>query len=445
MSSRFPTPSAILRTVSPFGRRTRSDIENFRDHQIRELVAHAYRSVPFYTRLYDSHGVKPHKVRGFGDLPMLPLITKSDLQRATVADLVATGLDPASLKVSRTNGTTGEPLLVRRTRAESRLLKLYYFQAFRSLGVRRGDLAVGTRLPRAGHPVVPYGPFRQLANRVRLYPRAEIVNDHPLELLAELMRLKPEILGGVPGRLSTYAAHWPQTMIDHIKRADWPRMIVTGGERLSAPVRAHLGDTFNAPVRDTYSSAEYNLIAAECPRTGAYHVSDETVALEIVDGSRHVRTGESGQPVGTALHSFASPLIRFALGDIVKRGESACACGVNHSTISDIEGRLIENFELPGGAIFSDQNFEMAVGHAAPWVRQTRISQTSIDHMVLRIAPLRSPSADEIERLKTSVDTFYKHHVTFDVVIDPDLGPDSGEKSRSIIPLAESRASTTAN
>lgn len=435
MSSLFPSPAAALRTFSSLGRRKRSDIENFRDRKIRELVMHAYRNVPFYMRLYDSHGVTPSKVRGIADLPMLPLSTKADLRRTPTSDLVAAGVDPASLRIRRSNGTTGEPLSVMSAPAESKLLNLYYFQAFRSLGVRRRDLAAGTRLPRPGSPVVPPGPLRLLANRLDVYPTADIVNDHPVELLNELMRMKPQVVGGVPGRLSANAARWPEAAIDEIRRADWPRMVVTGGERLSAPVRAHLSNVFCAPVLDMYSSVEFHLIASQCRATGAYHVSDETVALEILDGARQVEVGESGQPIGTALHSFASPLIRFALGDIVTRGASVCTCGVNLSTISEIQGRFMEHFELPDGAIVHDQKIEEAVGYAASWVRQTQVSPIAIDRIVLRLAPLRPPSEEEIAHVKTSVEAFFKHRVSFDVIIDPNLGPDSGEKSRAIIPL----------
>jgi phenylacetate-CoA ligase len=431
----LPRPLLALRTLRSQSRRTRSELENFRDRQIRELVAHAYANVPFYRRLYDTHGISPGKVRGFGDLPMLPLATRSELQRAAESDLVARGIDPRTLRIRRTNGTTGEPLSVRRTSAESALLRLYYFQAFRSLGVRRTDLSVGIRLPRPGsaHPSVNLP--RQIANRAGLYARVTLVAENPMRLLEALKRLSPAILGGVPGLLSTIAARWPAEAREEIRSANWPRLVVTGGERLTPSVRTHLRDVFGARVLDMYSSHEFNLIASECPATGSYHVSDETVALEVLDGTRAAMPGETGQPVGTALHSFAAPLIRYALGDLVTMGTTQCDCGVPHSTIREIQGRIMHYLELPDGMIVHHNKIEEAVGYAAGWVRQTQVSRPRIDLLVLRLAPLRDPSAEEIDHVRTSVEAYLHHHVTVEIVIDPELGPEDGEKFRPLIPL----------
>src|SRR5260370_33764449 len=110
-------PLIALRTFRTETNRSRSQVENFRDRQIRELVAHAYANVPFYRKLYDAHGIVPTQVRGFGDLQLLPLVTKTDLQRADQRELVARGADSKPLHFPVTTGTTGEPLFVRRTSA----------------------------------------------------------------------------------------------------------------------------------------------------------------------------------------------------------------------------------------------------------------------------------------------------------------------------------------
>ncbi len=420
--------------------RTRSQVENLRDRQIRELVAHAYANVPFYRRLYDAHGIFPGKVRGYGDLPLLPLATRAELQRTAATDLIARGVDQRTLRVRQTTGTTGEPLLVRRTSAESSLLRLYRFQVFRKLGVRPTDLAVGIRLPRPGSDHSSVGLFRRIANRAGFYPREALVAENPIQVLKDLNRLSPAILGGVPGLLSAIAARWPTEAIDEIRSAKWPRLVVLSGEKLTAPVRKHLRNVFGAGVLDMYSSEEFHLMAWECSATGAYHVSDETVALEVIDGTRPVTPGETGRPVGTALHSFAAPFIRYVLDDVVTMGATHCDCGVPRSTIKEIQGRVMYYMELPDGLILHHAKIEQAVGLAAPWVRQTQIAQSRIDLLLLRVAPLKNPSAEEIDKLRSSLETYLHDRVTVDVVIDPDLGPEDGEKFRSVVaPPAPSR------
>lgn len=434
-----------LRTLRSQNGRTRVDIENFRDRQIRELVAHAYAKVPFYRKLYDRHGIAPNKIRGFGDLPMLPLVVKDELRRAAVSELVARGVDHRDLHARLTTGTTGEPMSVRRTARESAVLKLYRFQAFRSLGVRRRDLAVNIRLPRPSSANPTIRPLRRIANRIGFYPRVTLVAEDPTSLLKDLNELSPAVLGGVPGVLSTIVARWPADAREEVRSATWPRILMTGGERLTSSVRHHLEDVFGAGVIDMYASEEFNLIAMQCRVTGAYHVSDESVALEVIDGTHSVVRGETGQPVGTALHSFAAPLIRFPLGDLVTMGATPCECGMPHSTISEIQGRVVHFLELPDGFVIHHVKIEQAVGYEASWARQVQISQPSIDMLGLRIAPLREPSTQEIDTLRVAIAAYLHDRVSVDIIIDPDLGPEAGEKFLPIVPRPKKTAAPDAD
>jgi phenylacetate-CoA ligase len=428
----IPPVDVALRTAGRLGRRARSDIDNFRDRQVRALVTHAYAKVPFYRRLYDEQGVSPSKVRGTADLQMLPRVSKHDFQGLPVTDRVATGLDISKLHVRRTTGTTGEPLTVYRTPAESRVLALYYFQAFRSLGVRRSDLATGISLPRPGveHR---YGFFRRLANHLGVYPIADVFAETPAEALAEFRRLRPGIIGGVPGRLSLFAASWSESERDFVRRAPWPRLVVTGGERLKQQVRSHLSDVFGAKVFDMYSNVEFSLIASECPQTGSYHVSDETVVLEILDGDRQVAVGETGRPVITALHAFGAPLIRYDVTDLVTMGTRTCECGVSHSTISEIQGRSIDFFKLPDGSLFHDVKLEEATAFAAPWTRQMQVRQQGPGVIVVKVAPLTETPVDGAASLRRYLENFLGNRATVEVIIDSTLGPAADEaKFRSM-------------
>ena len=433
-------PLIALRTFRSQSRRSRSEVENFRDRRIRELVAHACANVPFYRELYDAHGITPNKVRGFGDLQLLPLVTKTDLQRADESELIARGVDAKTLHRRLTTGTTGEPLFVRRTSAESNLLRLYRFQAFRSLGVRRGDLSVGIRLPPADSVLPSITIPRRIANRIGFYPRVTLIAWDAMQLLETLKRLSPPILGGVPSVLSKIISRWPAKARDEIRSAGWPRVIITGGECLFPSVANHLRDFFGVRVVDMYSSEEFNLIATECLAAGGYHVSDETVALEVLDDTRPAMPGETGQPVGTALHSFAAPLIRYPLGDLVKAGPTQCACGFPHSTIAEIQGRIIHFLELPDGMIIHHNKIEQAVAYAAGWVRQAQVSQPRIDQVVLRLAPLRNASEQEIAHVRNSVEMILHHRASVEIIIDADLGPEDGRKFRPMIPLPEKTA-----
>jgi phenylacetate-CoA ligase len=438
----YPPIGIALRTAGKLGRRSLADVENFRDRRIRALVTHAYENVPFYRRLYDEHGVRASMVRGTADLPMLPRITKHDLQSVPVSERIASGLDISRLHMRCTTGTTGEPLEVYRTPSESRVLGLYYFQAFRSLGVRRSDLAAGIALPRPGE-VHRYPFFRRVANRAGLFPVANVLAENAADALAEFKRLRPSIIGGIPGRISLFAASWTEAEKEFVRNAPWPRLIITGGERLKHPVRSHLSHAFGARVFDMYSNVEFHLIASECPSTGEYHVSDETVAMEILDGDKPVSEGETGQPVMTALHQFASPLIRYEISDRVTKGKNVCDCGVSYSTIKSVHGRSMDFFTLPDGSVFHDVKLEEAVAFSAPWARQLQVRQQYPDHIVIKLAPFGDVPDGGVEKVRTYLANFMSNRATVDVVIEPSLGPAPHEaKFRSMIRARDAEPTT---
>ncbi len=156
--------------------------------------------------------------------------------------------------------------------------------------------------------------------------------------------------------------------------------------------------------------------------------AEVVVALEVLSDSEQATPGQTGNPVGTALHSFASPIIRFPLGDTLTAGHSTCTCGVNLSTIADIQGRSMDYFEFPDGTITHDQKIEEAVAHGAQWVRQIRLAQPEPDRLMLTLAPLRDPSAEELNHLRNYLEKFLDHAVRVDIRIDADLGPENGEK-----------------
>src|SRR5512135_1584645 len=75
----------------------RERIVAFQNTQLRRLIAHAYENVPYYRRLFDQHGIKPHDVRNVADLPAIPITLKKDLQLLAPEEVVARGVNPGHL------------------------------------------------------------------------------------------------------------------------------------------------------------------------------------------------------------------------------------------------------------------------------------------------------------------------------------------------------------
>ena len=113
----------------------------------------------------------------------------------------------------------------------------------------------------------------------------------------------------------------------------------------------HHSDNFDASHRDllkkigissssNYSCTEIGPIAVECTvHAGFYHLVHSNVIVEIDETSS---TNENGEQLNklliTHLHSYATPIIRYDVGDYGQLHET-CPCGHDGKTLSKIWGR----------------------------------------------------------------------------------------------------------
>ena len=93
---------------------SRERIQAQQDEQISEIVRHAYRTVPFYRRWYDEHGVDVNRIATTDDLKRLPVLSKQ-IVREHNREMVSSAVR-GSLTKNLTSGTTGTPLTIWQTR-----------------------------------------------------------------------------------------------------------------------------------------------------------------------------------------------------------------------------------------------------------------------------------------------------------------------------------------
>ncbi len=105
----------------------------------------------------------------------------------------------------------------------------------------------------------------------------------------------------------------------------------------------------HAEITDVYSCVEIGSIAQQCPEYKRYHVNAEHVHLEIVnDANEPCEVGEVGRVLVTSLMNYATPLIRYELGDYAAFG-APCACGRTLPVLQKIVGRKRNRLALPNG------------------------------------------------------------------------------------------------
>jgi phenylacetate-CoA ligase len=427
----------VLRTTLGLTRHSRAsqaELRAFQDAALRRLLVHAYERVPYYRKLFDRHRVHPRHIRGVVDLDLLPISSKQELRQQPESNVIASGLDPATLLTARTSGSSGEPFTIRRTWGEDKLQFMFRLRAYASMGLRPGDRRASLSLHRPGNPLDRKFIGRTLGALGISRTMSIDGLGSPAHIIAQLRSFRPDVVVGMPGMLSRVA----DTLLAAGDSDIRPRFLVVGGEVLSPLVQLRLTRAFGAQVYQTYASHEFPLLAWECAHAGVYHVNDDGVILEVLRDGRPAQPGEQGEVVATNLHAYSMPFIRYRLGDVVTRGPKACACGRPFSTISDIQGRVIDSFRLPDGRVLHPYHVLTSfIDGADRWIRQYQLLQERPDRILLRIQPVAGPVSEQVSAIERSVRPLLGPGVDFGVQLLDEIPLESSGKFRVLRSLVQ--------
>jgi len=341
------------------------DAEVLLEHQLRQLqslLRHAAASVPYYQDLFRQHGlIIPDQLMA-EFIQQIPISTRSAIQHAG-NHIESTGLpaDHGTPTFATTSGSTGRPVRFAQT-ALTRTLWLAFglrdhlwhardfsgkLCAIRWFPKDVAEAPAGVQQPNWGDIVAPIfasGPSASLNIVASMEQQIDwLMNEQPDYLLAY-----PSNLGALAQYASERGISLPRV-----------REVRTIGESASDQERSLIQQAWQAEVVDIYSCNEAGYLALQCPESGHYHVQSENVMLEIVDeAGRPCPPGQTGQVLITTLHNYATPLIRYEIGDMAEFGEP-CACGRGLPVIRKIHGRKRNRLVLPSGQcifpIFSDR------------------------------------------------------------------------------------------
>ncbi len=373
---------------------SRAELKAFQDAQLRRLVVHAYESVPYYRKLFDRHRLHPRHIRGTIDLDLIPISSKQDFQERSDTDLITRGVDPAKLLSVYTNGSTGEPLIVRRTWREQGFSMMFRERCWRAfgLGLTERMATVGQRRPPDPKDKKTLGRTLQA---IGIHPRLRLDGMQPPEDVARrLAAFQPRMLVGIPGMLCLVADYLLSSGRQDIR----PRILVTGGEVLTPLMRQRLQKAFGVEPLQTYASHEFPFMGWECRQTGEMHTCDDAAIVEVINGGRSAGPGEDGEVVVTNLHAYAMPFIRYRLADVVTRGSERCGCGQPFSTVRAIQGRMIDYFRLPDGRLVHPYEILRLIPRVDAWIRQYHLLQDRADRIVMQVVPSQT-SVPELQQL----------------------------------------------
>ncbi len=365
----------------------KDDLVEHQNRCLRKVVQHAYDSVPFYRRKFDSVGIKPDQIKTVDDLQKLPIITKSDI-RQNSGDFISSDYSKQNLRVLSTSGSTGTPLRIYISRAEDGFRKAKHLRANFSVGHKFFDRWLTVTSP--SH----FSEVGGIQKHLRFYsPKFVSVFWDVDKQLSIIGKFKPKILDGYSSSLSLLAHEVRKKGIPRIN----PKIIFGGAELIDDASRNVIEDVFDAPFYDQYATIEFERMAWQCPERVGYHIDADSLIMQAVDASdNEVGAGLSGEIVCTSLFNYAMPLIRYKVGDFGVFSSEECSCGRTLPLLSRIEGRSDSLLFLPDGRVLSPRavTVSMSSFRLNSCIEQFRIVQEKKDRIKIYLK-LQGSSVDE--------------------------------------------------
>jgi phenylacetate-CoA ligase len=253
----------------------------------------------------------------------------------------------------------------------------------------------------------------------------------PVHLQVDWLRRKrPAILTSFPSNLREIA----RVAVDEGAPLAFDA-VLTIGETLSPAGAAELRAAFGVAPIDRYGSTEIGHIAATCPHSGKHHISAELVLIEIVDMHGHpVPPGIPGRIVATSFYNFATPMIRYDMGDHGVLGAEPCGCGRTLPVLERILGRTRNMFRFVDGSsvwpILPPEELLPLLPH-----RRFQVIQRAPDLIEIRFVPVKADAHYDLDRITALARRQLHPSVTVRLVPVDQMAPSANGKFEDYVSL----------
>ncbi|MCP5063424.1 MAG: phenylacetate--CoA ligase family protein [Ignavibacteriae bacterium] len=379
-------------------------IKSWQFQQIKKLITHAYNNVPFYNRLYSQISFEPEDLKTWNDFERLPVVTKDDVIENYPDNILKGGIKLDDLIVSRSSGSSGKVLDI----AYDTKAMITYILA-------------GLRLYKMGFNYKPW--HKQVYVYTSPYPLNSLFGFYPLhfistlspqnEVIQALVKLKPALLVCYPSHFKQIA----ELASEEDRKKTRLKSISVNSEMSTQSERDYLSDLFNCPVLDEYSSEELTRIAAQCLHK-KYHIFEDINYIEALNDNLK-KTDEIGTIVGTNLHNFVMPMIRYKQDDRGQIKSIPCSCGWKFRTLTNFEGRKNDSFILPSGKILTsgfllDATYDFLLSYRTA-IRDYCLIQKTKNSIILQVVKGQNWNNEIHQEIIIKFQSFLEENVIFEI------------------------------
>ncbi len=372
----------------------RRRLERLQLKALRQVVRHAYSTIPFYRKLYRSASIDPSDLNSFDDLARFPTVSKEEFRATPIEERLSSEFSASECFRRRTSGSTGQPMEILYEPRAVDVMRAYQLRRILSYGFMPWEKIAMLDPRRVDKPSKGHAyrsEFTRFLPGGGLY---EVPMLSPSEQIDAIRKLRPRGIWALPSALRSLG-----TLIDSEDLAHFDlRAILSMGELLDMRTRKLVESRFGAPIFDGYGTvdtASFGL-AWECREHG-FHINADCAMLEFLRDEEPVSVGERGEIVATALFRFAMPAIRYKVQDYAVPTDEICNCGRNFPLLKALEGRKVDCLVAESGELVSPFRVIVALEEIEE-VGRYQIVQEERDHVVVNIEALSPIPSETVEK-----------------------------------------------
>lgn len=351
-------------------------LQDYQNERLRALIAHAFKNVLYYRKLFKKLNLRPTNIRSVEDLSKIPVLTK-DIIRKNFKDFISLDCSKRKYKWNSTGGSTGDPLR-----------HLYDFDAWSIdwaccyRGWRWAGWQLGDKIATlAGQSLVAPGGFslkklfkNKLLERHLLLPALNLSVNLMEQYAKTITKFRPKIFRGYPSSLRIFAEFVENNRVPLPKF----KAILATAETLFPSYRKKIEAVFDAPVFDGYSMRDGGANAMDCDKQNL-HISTERAIVEFVRDSKLKKK----RIILTDAYNYVFPFIRYDVGDIGLPSNEKCSCGRTLPLIKSLEGRVMDILRFPDGTCWAGPALTLVFREFD--VKQYQVIQESLNEVTLKI------------------------------------------------------------
>ncbi len=399
-------------------------LADYQWNELKKIIEHAYKTVPYYKKLFKENNILPSDIRSFEDMKKIPYLTKEIVQK-NLEDLISSVYDINKLSYVTTGGSTGIPMgFYRDAKVESEVEWAFVTNMWSRVGYnpKKNNKIIYLR----GN-VVEDGIYEYINNSLVL-SSYHLIDKNMKVYIKLINEYEADFIQAYPSSIYLLAQYIIKNKVQI--NSNNLKAILCASENLYDFQKRDIEKAFKVRVYSFYGHTEHACIAGECELSSSYHLDARYGYTEVLE-EYGARTGEI---VATGFINYAMPFIRYKTADIAVMSREVCKCGRNCKCIERLQGREQEQIITNTGAkvamtsIIFAQHFK-AFGK----IKNMQLEQSEIGKVIVKIVENEKLDSADKNEIINKMQASCSNEINVEIKIVDNINRTKSGKQRFLV------------